>query len=113
MGRVPMVTIGLGTSPTKPCTIIPAPPQNRTTYMAGLLRAASEYCHLRNGHHETPAPLPYELQLFHDLIPQIPGKNHHKIRLSFADLVGMIDGNVSAGQKTSLLVRTAIDGVGN
>src|ERR1700685_1388588 len=92
---------------------MPAPPQNKTTFMAGLLRSASEYFHLRNGNHKTPAPFAYKLQLFHDLLFQIPGKDDHKIRLSFANLVGMIDGNMRARQKTALFVRAAIDCIRN
>ena len=43
MGRVPIVTIGLGTSSAYPLMRIPAPPQNRTTFMTtSLIRRISQ-----------------------------------------------------------------------
>ena len=58
---------------------------------------------LGNGNDETAAPFPNKLQLLHDFVFQVPGKNDDVIGLGFANAVRMINRNVTAGRKRPCL----------
>src|SRR5438309_2155356 len=103
--------MGLGTSSAYPRSRMPAPPQNKTTFMVYPLLIDLVNGHFGNRHHETSAPLANVLQLLHDFVFQIPRENHHVVGSGFADAVGMMDRNVRPRQESSLLVRAAIHGV--
>src|SRR5260370_1436285 len=63
---------------------------------------------LRNRNDEAGAPVSDKLQLLHDFVFQVPGKNDDVVRLSLSDSVGMINRDVTAGQESTLLVWAAI-----
>src|SRR6202012_763464 len=90
-----------------PRSRIPAPPQNRTTFMAFLPSLLDGRC--RDWYDETPTPLSDILQLLHDFVLQIPRQNHNIVRLGLPNPVGMINRDVSARQESTLFVRAAID----
>src|SRR3984957_18268773 len=107
-GREPIVTMGFGTSSEYPRSLIPAPPQNSTTFILATSVTNSANRNFRDGDYEVAAPFPNVLQLFHNFIFEIPGKNDHVIRFCLANPVRMIDRDMSTGQESALLVRTAI-----
>src|SRR5437667_8879222 len=101
IGRVPIVTMGLGTSSAYPLSRMPAPPQKRTTFITHLCSIDGDF---RNGHDEAAIPLSYELQLLHDFVLQVPGQDHDIVWLGLANPVRMINRNVRAWQESPLLV---------
>src|SRR6202041_54316 len=101
MGRVPIGTIGLGTSSTYPLNRIPAPPQKRTTFMhSPCISSIDGY--FRNRDNQTPAPLAYVLQLFDYFVFQIPWQDQNIVRLSLANMVRMINRNARSRQEPPL-----------
>src|SRR5258708_11591473 len=87
---------------------MPAPPQKSTTFMIAPSRIRSANGKLRNRNDEAGAPVSDKLQLLHDFVFQVPGKNDDIVRLSLSDSVGMINRDVTAGQASTLLVLAAI-----
>src|SRR5579863_6934245 len=81
---------------------------DRAAFQPG--RELSEHLHAGDGNHELASPGADELQLLHDFVLEIPGKNHDIIRLELADAVGMIDRDAAAGKMAALFVRAAVHG---
>src|SRR5262245_34130229 len=58
---------------------------------------------------EPSATAPHHGHLLHDLLPQVPGKDEHVLRLGRHDQFRCMNRYATAGQKLSLLVRTLVD----
>src|SRR5690349_1411064 len=76
--------------------------------MLASFRVRSGDCKFWNGHDEAAAPLADKLQLLHDFVFQVPGKDHYVVWFGFPDTLGVINRDVAARQETPLLVRAAI-----
>ena len=67
----------------------------------------------RHWRDEFSTPLTDARHLLHDLLFQIPGQNQQIIRLRFKDPFGSVDRNAAAWQKPILLMRIAINHIGD
>src|SRR5580698_3861908 len=67
----------------------------------------------RDGDDESSTPITDILQLIHDFALKVPGQNHHIVRFSFANAVGMMNGDVRPGEKSPLFIRASINRVLN
>src|SRR5208282_915693 len=81
-----------------------------TSYLPRLQkrRLTSIESHFRDGNYEAAAPLPDKLQLLHDFVFQVPGKDDYVVRLRFANTVGVVDRYAGTRQVSPLLVQAAI-----
>ena len=85
---------------------MPAARQKGTLAWLASALSIDGYC--RDRQDKAAAPLSNELQLLGDFVFQVPREDHDIVRLGLADPVRMVYRDVTARQKSSLLVRVPI-----
>src|SRR5579872_1999995 len=125
-GRCPIGIIGFGRASECSRSLMPIPPQNRTTFtVAAPFRLNVElpttrdclpprswvYVNLGNGNDETAAPLANIGKLIHYFGLQVPGQNQHVVRLRLPDSVRRKNGNVRTRKELVMLIRIEVDGI--
>src|ERR1700723_3776483 len=101
----------------------PSPPQKSTTFTTWPPVGCCDFFARRaawisrvhldgwDGDYELAAPLADEGILLDDFVFQVPGQNEKIIGLGFLDALRLVDGNVSAGKESAVLVGIAVYGV--
>src|SRR5271165_5067787 len=112
--------MGLGILSAYSRSRMPRPPQKRTTFISEIpfrrphpeaaMRSSFVNLHGRNGNDELSAPFPDKRKLLHDLVLQVPRENKHIVWTSGPQVFRREDGDMRAGQKSTMLVRVAIHG---
>src|SRR5262245_22276070 len=108
-GRSPTVAIGFGPVVVASRMRIPRPPQNSTTFTASPV--PSDRLELGDRKDELSAPGSDVVELFDDLVAQVPRQNEHVIGPRLGQAFGRVDRDVRARQELALFERTPIDGV--
>src|SRR6476620_10247966 len=125
IGRSPTGTIGLGSDSVCSRSLIPIPPQKRTTFISAGSSQSDNGCptnerpkppsgihpDLWNRHNELAAPVANVRKLRDDFFLQVPGQNQHVIGTRLPDPIRRKDRDVRACKELSMLVRIPIDRV--